>query len=332
MKVCAVIVTYGNRFELLEKSVKSCFRAGINKVIVVDNNSNEQSKSKLRNLEKVYKDKLKVIYLPENLGSAGGYKIGLEEAYRCQECDYILTLDDDNVIPLDALKKIECLLCYLEKYKDNLMLAMYRPIWDWDRKTVQEGWIKSYKPNNFLGFNFWERVLNRLKKIFITKKQPNKDKIFYPLQPAIVTAMGGLFFPKKVIDKIGFPEDEFFLYAEDHEYTYRFTKNGGNIFLCSEIVIEDLDQTHFNKNKSENLHFFHPDFPKEKLYYTIRNHTYLSKQFINNKLFFYGNLIMFCLLQLKYIFKVSRNLFFERYKLFLRAIKDGLDERLGKTF
>lgn len=39
-----------------------------------------------------------MIYLDENTGSAGGYKRGLEEAMKCGECEYILLLDDDNVI------------------------------------------------------------------------------------------------------------------------------------------------------------------------------------------------------------------------------------------
>ena len=198
----------------------------------------------------------------------------------------------------------------------------------WDRKAIYEGWIKSYKPNNFLGFNFGERVLNKFKKIFNIKRK----NFIYPLQPVEVTSIGGLFFSKGIIKKIGYPREDFFLYAEDHEYTYRFTKKGGKIFLCSEIIIKDLDQTYFRADKSEKLHFFHKDFSETKFYYTVRNYTYFSKRFITNKIFFYGNLITYSLIQFKYIFKTSPKLFFKRYKLFLKAIKDGLNEKLGKTY
>ena len=49
-------------------------------------------------------ERLKVIYLDENTGSAGGYKLGLEEAYKCNECEFIWLLDDDNKPQKDSLK------------------------------------------------------------------------------------------------------------------------------------------------------------------------------------------------------------------------------------
>lgn len=45
----------------------------MDKVIVVDNNSTENSKQQLKALTKT-EGRLKVIYLDENRGSAGGYK------------------------------------------------------------------------------------------------------------------------------------------------------------------------------------------------------------------------------------------------------------------
>ncbi len=329
MKICAVIVTYGDRFMFLNQVINSCVREKIGKIIVIDNNSSASSRNQLKGLEEKEK-KLKVIYLKENKGSAGGYKIGLEEAYKDKNCEYLLMLDDDNVILPGSIEKIKCLLIYLSRYKkDEIMLAIYRPKRKWDRRSVYDGWIKSYKPNNFRGFNLWDRISNKFKKIFINKYLKEKN-ILYPLQPAEVTAMGGLFFHRKIIDKIGYPREEFYLYGEDHEYTYRFTKKGGRIFVCSEAIIEDLDSTYLSEKK-EKLHFFHEDFSEMKLYYSVRNHTYLSKLFATNKIFFYGNLIVYSLLLFKYIPKTPIKLFFKRYRLYLRALKDGLSEKLGKS-
>jgi GT2 family glycosyltransferase len=327
MKVYGVIVTYGDRFNFLEKVINSCFIAGIKNVIVVDNNSEIKSKLKLKELEKKLGNKLKVIYLDKNFGSSGGFKKGLQEVYENDDCEYILTLDDDNVIAKNSLNKLQNILNYLDVYKNNIMLGMYRPIWDWDRKTIEKGWVKAYKLNNFMDFNF----LTFLKR-FMTKKIFKIKKInLFPLQPAEVSAMGGLFFPKNIIDKIGYPNEDFFVYADDHEYTYRFTKNGGKIFLCSEIMIEDIDQTSLNDN-NESIGFFHKDFSEMKMYYTIRNHTYFSKEFITNRVFFYGNLGVLSLLYFRNIFKTSLPLFIKRYKLYLKAVLDGLNGKLGRTF
>ena len=325
MKVCAVIVTYGDRFHLLRQVMDACYKERIDKIIVIDNASAENSRKQLKEYEKEHKDRIRVIYLDENTGSAGGYKRGLEEAYKCEECEYILTLDDDNVITENFLKKIKGILDYLDNIpKDKLMLSLYRPIWDDDKRVVEEGWVKGYKPNNFTGLNF----LDMLKRKIINKK---KNYLFFPLNPIEVAAMGGLFFHKTVINLIGYPKEELFLYADDHEYTYRFIKSGGNIFMAGNLIVRDIDRTNMNE-KGEEIHSFSKDFSEMKLYYGVRNHTYLSKKFITFKPFFYGNLFFVSIVRFRHIFKTPLSLFIRRYKLFLKAVFDGLNDRLGKRF
>lgn len=68
------------------------------------------------------------------------------------------------------------------------------------------------------------------------------------------------------------------------------------------------------------------------MYYQVRNHTYLSKNFIENKILFYGNMSVYLLLYFKKIFKTPNKLFFRRYKLLLRAINDGLNNKLGRSY
>ncbi len=98
MKICAVIVTYGDRFHLLEQVMDACYKEGVDKVIVVDNASIESSRDKLKKYESKNQDRLKVIYLDENTGSVGGYKRGLEEAYNSKDYKCILTLDGSMFI------------------------------------------------------------------------------------------------------------------------------------------------------------------------------------------------------------------------------------------
>ncbi len=323
MKICSVIVTYGDRKNFLKEVINSCLKANIDRIVIVDNNSSIETKKYLNKMKNIYKEKINIISFEENEGSAKGFKEGFEKAKKIKDCDYILALDDDNIIPEDFKIKINALYTYLSEYKkDEIMLSMFRPIWEWDRKSVYEGWIKKYEANNFLGFNFLKKVKEKLNKVL------NKKKEKFPLIPAEVSAMGGLLFHKSIIDKIGYPREDFYLYAEDHEFTYRFTKNGGKLFLCSEIEIKDIDKT-FTK-KDEKIHFFHKDFPVSKLYYLIRNHTYLSKKFIENKLYFYGNMIVYSISLIRFLFKTSPKNFVYRYALYIKAVRDGLKENLGK--
>ncbi len=103
--VFVVTVTYGNRFHLLRQVIEAAFNEGVDKVIVVDNNSGLESRKRLREYHRLNKDKVDVLYLSENLGSAGGFKKGLERAYNDSECEFIWLLDDDN-LPMPGSLKI----------------------------------------------------------------------------------------------------------------------------------------------------------------------------------------------------------------------------------
>ena len=177
MTTFAVTVTYGNRFHLLKQVCESAFAEGISKVIVVDNNSVPQSREKLKAYEyELRSDKIKVLYLDDNYGSTGGFKRGLEEAYNHKECEYILVLDDDNVILENSMKKVNYLTSYLENLDNNYILSFYRPEREDNNRIVKNGWIKGYLANFFhkassFPYNaskakkFLEDESNRLRKV-----------------------------------------------------------------------------------------------------------------------------------------------------------------------
>ena len=78
----------------------------------------------------------------------------IEEAYADTECEYILVLDDDNLIVEDSMKKLESLSKYLENLENNFILSFNRDMREDNVRIVKEGWIKGYVDNNFNGFNF----------------------------------------------------------------------------------------------------------------------------------------------------------------------------------
>jgi GT2 family glycosyltransferase len=327
MTTFAVTVTYGNRFHLLKQVVDGALREGVSKVIVVDNNSVPQSREQLKAYEhELGSDKIKVLYLDDNYGSAGGFKRGLEEAYNDDECEYILVLDDDNLILEHSMKKANHLTNYLQNLDNNFILSFYRGERADNDRIVKEGWIKGYLANNFCGFNFAETVKRKL-----SKNKKNSLINLFPLQPIQVTAMGGSFFHKSVLEKIGYPNEDFYLYADDHDFSYRFVKSGGHIFFCSELKLKDIDSTTIS-DEGKNIGYFDEEFSEFKMYYQIRNHTYFAKNFIENKILFYGNMTIYISLHFKKIFKTPKKLFFRRYSLLLRAINDGLNNRLGRIF
>ena len=57
--VCSIIVTYGERGRLLEKVINRVIEEGVDKVIIVDNNSGAKSKQIMTDLANKYADKIK---------------------------------------------------------------------------------------------------------------------------------------------------------------------------------------------------------------------------------------------------------------------------------
>src|SRR3989304_6023624 len=104
MNVCCVLVTYGERFHFLEDVVHTLLKQEVNRILIVDNGSAANSRDGLERLRGLFPDKIRTVRLPENTGSAMGYKTGLEEAYRCADCEFIWLLDDDNKPRNNALE------------------------------------------------------------------------------------------------------------------------------------------------------------------------------------------------------------------------------------
>jgi len=220
-KVVVIIVTYRNRFHFLKEVVDSVIEEGITKLIIVDNKSNDESRKKLTELEAKSDGNVKVLYLEDNYGSAGGFKKGLEIAYNEFNCEFIWLLDDDNK-PLrgslnELLKFWDSLEFDLKNEKVALLSYRFRKGEIW-RKAIEAN-----KPELILGIRnsfFGFHVKDLFKKVFIHIKSSIKkvqspavdlNKVKYMIVP--VAPYGGLFFHKKLIEKIGYPNEKFYLYG-----------------------------------------------------------------------------------------------------------------------
>jgi len=321
MKVCSVIVTYGDRFYLLKQVIDACLNEGIDKIIVIDNASVKNSKEQLKQYEKEL-ERLHVIYLDENTGSAGGYKRGLQEAYKCEECEYILTLDDDNVIAERTLSKLTRDYTFLKKqYGKEICISYYREL------DYFNEWING---NNHLldncyyrGFNIFYSIKKRLNAFFKTENTLKKDLIRTEhLNIIPVAPYSGLFFAKSIIEETGVPNEKFFLYADDFEFTYRISQKYP-IFLDQEIKIEDIDISWSNYNEKLKL-FYHPFIntgTEFKTYYLFRNSEILENFIFNKKgLCFFVNKYIYILILVIIGFL---NFKIKRIITIIKALKDA---------
>ena len=332
--VFVVTVTYGNRFHLLRQVIEAAFNEGVDKVIVVDNNSRPESRKRLKEYHELNKDRVDVLYLSENLGSAGGFKKGLKRAYNDPECEFIWLLDDDNLPMPGSLKILKNFWKNfdLENKKEKLALRSFRR-----KEGLREVLIETLTSNNpemvlgrknsfILDFHILD-IPKYIKRIVFRKLDIKKEFKMPVFGQVAVATYGGLFFNKKLLDTIGYPKEEFYLYVDDREWTYRITKNGGKIILLTESHIKDIHS--WITQKGTGLSLFMPS-NTFRIYYLVRNGIYFRMKYrVDNKLIYYFNMFVFLFLVLLH------NLIFLHditgFKILLMAIEDANKGKLGKN-
>jgi len=327
MQTTAVIVTYSNRFHLLSQVVESILNEGVENIIVIDNCSLKESKDNLRSLELELKNKIKVIYLDKNYGSAGGFKRGLEEAYK-SNCDFIWLFDDDNVAKKGALKALLSFWDEEKLNKNNNMLISLRADRKQYYKSIKEGNkdILTGQINSFMTFDFISYLKQKFnKKKIIQKHTENHGEVNQ-------APYGGMFLHKDIINTIGYPNEDFFVYTDDTEYSYRVIKNGGKIYAVLDSLLEDIDVSWHDVKFKKRL-FSSPilDTPSSfRVYYSFRNRVYFEmNNRVDNKYIYYFNMFVFMSrLFVSVIFRFK----FKRFKLLMTAIHDGIVGKLGERY
>jgi len=333
MKVICLIVTYGDRFHLVKQVVEACFREGVSKVIVVDNQSEPRSRGALRNLEKEMGN-LRVVFLPDNTGSAGGYNIGLHEAQREDDCDFIWLLDDDNRPSKGSLQKLKefWINVDLEEKDSKLCLLSYREVAPEFREAVYKGdpTLVLGRENSFLGFHF----ANVPRKLLAMLKVESNGRFFLQRRnfgEVAVAPFGGMFFNIELVKEIGYPREDFFLYFDDHEFSHRVVKHGGKIIVVLNSIVEDISKPWWQKQTERNSDgvsrlLKHGD--DVQVYYSVRNRVFFEREnLVTNKVLYFVNRHL-CLGALVLFSLLSRRK--DRMKLIKLAVSDAFKGRLGK--
>lgn len=102
-KIGVVIITY-NVHEKLYRTVESIEKQ-VDSILIVDNNSDENTKEIIRNLSKDYNGKLEYIFNSENLGIAKALNQGIQ-FFENKNFDWVMTMDHDSSASLNMVEKM----------------------------------------------------------------------------------------------------------------------------------------------------------------------------------------------------------------------------------
>lgn len=194
-KICAVVVTF-NRKELLINSLNAIKRQSYkpHTVIIVDNASSDGTQE-LVQANGFYETEqngilFKYLLLPNNQGGAGGFYNGMKAAYDSTEkFDAVWVMDDDGIPDAGQLAN---LVAYLPQYDYIAPLVLAK------------------EDKSMLAFNYYGNTdVNYLRDNF-ERIVPNYSCPF-----------NGILYSRKLINKIGFPLPQLFIWGDEQNYSIR---------------------------------------------------------------------------------------------------------------
>ncbi|MFC4760727.1 glycosyltransferase family 2 protein [Fructobacillus durionis] len=209
--VSAVVVTY-NRLELLKEVIESIKSqtVPVSHLIVVDNASNHDTKDYLESLG----NSIDYLRLEENLGGAGGFNHGIRYFMEETKDDFVWVMDDDTVTHPDTLEQ---LLSYADDQPNFSFLA----------SDVR--WIDGHR--------------SKMNLPSAVEKQPGDGEVpedqVEPLELKNASFVS-LMIKREIIEKIGLPITDFFIWGDDIEYTERAARVAPGYFVPASKVTHKM--------------------------------------------------------------------------------------------
>lgn len=322
-RTVAVIVTYGNRGQLVARSLPAALSAGACHVVLVDNGSVAEFGPSVTRL--CDEGQVTLIRHSVNEGSAGGYYAGMVAAL-AQAPDFLLLLDDDNIVGPDYIAALQDVLRRQGDADVSAAIGL--------RAAHAKGLAteSGHRParqadNSFLGFALREvpaKVLRRMQR----RQVPPQSR---PTHIEVARApYGGLLLPASLCAEIGLPDRRFVLYEDDTEYTLRISRGRGHIWMVPALAIEDIDASWTAEAGPRSaLAVWLTGGPEFRVFYTMRNHSYLDRHYrATSALPFWLNFSVYALALVLLALLTARP---SRATLFLRAIHAGLTGKLGRS-
>lgn len=244
-----IIVLNFNNFDDTLECISSCQNLSEQhyEIVVVDNNSSDDSYAKLLQLENIHLLKCK-----ENNGYASGNNLGICYAISL-EAEFIWLLNNDTTVSTNCLTNlINTALCYPELTIIGTQILNY-----YDKTTV-----------DFLGGKF-DHLTASSHHIGRKTKFDNMSVHQKPFNTDFITGCS-IFFNASVIHKIGYIPDCFFLYCEDLAWSWKAKITGIQIIVDPSAII-------YHKIHSTTKKY------KKSTYYDTRNKLFLLEMISHNQ-------------------------------------------------
>lgn len=291
-EINCVIVTF-NRIDKLKKVLKSyenqtCTNFNLT---IVDNNSTDGTIDFLKKwyLETNLHNK-EIVFLNENTGGAGGFYCGIKTAINHPNNKWVLVADDDAYPEKDLIEKL--MFCIAHTSSEIGAICS---------KVLDKNGNIELDHRRYL-----RKGLFKISSSPVEKKEYLKDFFYFNTFSFVGTCIN-----VKAIRKIGLPHNDFFIWCDDTEYSFRMNKYFKIICYPSFVFIHEDNQN--------------PKIVLWKLYYGKRNYLVSLKENFPIRYYYYEKI------SLKFWYLKHLLLRKPDAQIIRDAIKDGKKRNLGKN-
>ncbi|MDM5263072.1 glycosyltransferase [Sulfurovum sp. XTW-4] len=296
--VTAVIVTY-NRLEKLKYTIDNSLQEDLEKIVVVNNNSNDGTKEYLDSFKS---ERLVVKHLDENIGGAGGFNVGIQLALEQENVDWIVCYDDDSYPKKGAISTFK------GQSLDEISAvaaAVYLP-------NGAISVMNKVRFNPFKNMKIFIDTFLKRKSIYVSEESYKKETNISIDASTFV----GFFVKASVVRTIGLPRKELFIYADDLIYTLEMTMQKHKLLFMPNVKF-----THDCSTLIDEKDIYDPIW---KVYYTYRNRIEMYR--ISSKWLYLP--ITF----LKIPFWFNKNKFYVNKKLYKKLLFTAILDAFKRDF
>ena len=277
--ISCIIVTYNTDENII--NVVNSLEKQVSKIIIVDNGSNDKTKNILNKF--LSTENIDIIYNNKNYGIAKALNIGIKRALEYKS-DWILTLDHDSI---------------LDKNMISNMLNFYNGL--------------SCEDQNKIGILAPEIVdISINKSYYYVDGNVEYNKVRHVIQ-------SGALIKADVFSKLGYFNEELFIYFVDIEFCYDAVDLGYDILIIKGATLFHQEG---NKERKKVLgrKITYDNYSTNAIYYISRNAIYMFKkykkyEFIKRIIYDFIKIILVEPRKTKYVFL---------------GVKDGILGRYGR--
>ena len=263
MKLSASIVLYNTKIDELKKVINSYFAyKGEKQLFLVDNSPTD----KLKDIAEMYPNNdIYYIFNNENMGYGKAHNIGIKKSIE-QELPYHIILNPDIIIEEGTLEK---LTSYMEQHPEigNIMPKIIYP-------NGELQYLCKLLPSpidlifrRFIPFKKWKDTINKRYELHAFEY----DKIMN------IPNLSGcfMFLRTEALKKIGFFDENIFMYLEDIDLNRRIHSQYKTIYYPDATVIHEHQKESYKSKKLLKAHI------KSAIYYFNKYGWFFDKERTN---------------------------------------------------